>query len=81
MCAVLAWANTQRSIPLQQSILSGNYLYACSLDDNAASVGSRGLMEAIKAVMERHASSKQVSKTALGALRNICVNGTCADLN
>ena len=51
------------------------------VDDNAARVNSLGLMEVIKAAMERHASSEQVLGAGLGALSNICVNGTSAKLS
>ena len=57
------------------------FVCACPLDDNQARAGSLGLMEVIKAAMERHASSEQVSVKGLGALMNICANGTCVSLN
>ena len=47
------------------------------IDDNAAKAGSLGIMEVIKAAIERHASSEQVSENGLAALRNICMNGIC----
>ena len=50
-------------------------------DDNAAKAASLGLMDVIKAAMEQHASSEHVSKSGLGALTMICVNGACADFN
>ena len=66
---------------LQQSIYQAMNLFACSLVDNKVRAGSLGLMEVIKAAMERHVSSEQVSEAGLDAIRSICVNGTCADLN
>ena len=51
----------------------------CPIDDNKVKAGSLGIMEIIKATMERHASSEQVSAMGLGALRNVCVNGTCVE--
>ena len=69
---VFPWASLQRAIRLSKVFF---------LDDNAARAGSLGLMEVIKAAMERHASSEQVSEAGLGALRTICFNGICADLN
>ena len=54
---------------------------ACPVGDNAARAGSLGLMEFIKAAMERHASSEQVSEAGLGAIRNICDNGSSSEFH
>ena len=56
-------------------------VFAYPAGENQVKAGSLGIMEVIKAVMERHASSEQVLEQGLGALSNICQNGTCADLN
>ena len=51
-------------------------LCACPIDDNKFKAGSLGIMEVIKATMERHSSSEQVLEAGLGALHTICMNGT-----
>ena len=51
-------------------------LYACSIDDNQVRAGSLGLMELIKAAMERHASSDLILEIGVGALGTICLKCT-----
>ena len=58
----------------KKSTVSDDFM--CAIDDNKVKAGSLGLMEVIKAAMERHASSEEVSNSGLGALQNICENGS-----
>ena len=56
-------------------------VFAYPTGENQVKAGSLGIMEIIKAAMERHASSEQVLEQGFGALSNICEKGTCNELN